>query len=63
MKIQNLLLNDTPVFSVGNYFYEKVVSEIIEFDDFYEVHYKDTKFVSRINKAFVVQVDLVEVDE
>lgn len=62
MKIKTLHTDERGVFNVGNSmnYSSKVVSEIKEYGEFYEVRYANSKLVSRINKSYVFQVDLTE---
>lgn len=62
MKIKTLHADEHGVFNIGNsiQYSSNVVSEIKEYDEFYEVRYSNSKLVSRINKSYVFQVDLTE---
>lgn len=65
MKIDRLFVRDGGQYWVG-YFSptsSMTISEINERADFYEIHYKNSKMISQVNKAFIYQVDLVEVDD
>ena len=62
MKIKTLHADEHGVFNIGNAIKHssRVVSEIKEYGEFYEVRYENSKLVSRINKSYVFQVDLTE---
>lgn len=62
MKIKTLYADELGVFNVGNAikYSREVVSEINEYDEFYEVRYENSNLVSRINKSYVSRVDLTE---
>lgn len=62
MKIKTLYADKYGFFNVGESILlsSRIVSEINEYDEFYEVRYSNSKLVSRINKSYVFQVDLTE---
>ena len=62
MKIIKLYADEDIVFNVGESvgLSSRIISEINEYDEFYEVRYSNSKLVSRINKSYVFQVDLTE---
>ena len=62
MKIKTLHADEHGVFNIGDAikYSSRVVSEIKEYGEFYEVRYANSKLVSRINKSYVFQVDLTE---
>lgn len=64
MKIRTLFAGKLGVFNIGDAvkYTSMTVSEINEYDEFYEVLYENSKLVSRINKSYVAQVDLEEVE-
>ncbi|MEC0099591.1 hypothetical protein P4621_26390 [Priestia aryabhattai] len=64
MKIIKLYADEDIVFNVGESvgFSSRIVSEINEYDEFYEVRYSNSKLVSHINKTYVFRVDLMEED-
>lgn len=62
MKIIKLYAYEDIVFNVGESvgLSSRVISEINEYDEFYEVRYSNSKLVSNINKTYVFRVDLME---
>ena len=62
MKIKTLYAEEHGVLNIGDTikYSSRVVSEIEEYGEFYEVRYANSKLVSRINKSYVFQVDLTE---
>ena len=64
MKIIRLYADEDIVFCVGESvgYSSGIVSEINEYDEFYEVQYSNSKLVSHINKTYVFRVDLMEED-
>lgn len=62
MKIKALHADKYGFFNVGESILlsSRIVSEINEYDEFYEVRYSNSKLISRINKSYVFQVDLME---
>lgn len=62
MKIKTLFADELGVFNIGDAikYSSSVVSEIKEYDEFYEVRYENSNLVSRINKSYVPRVDLTE---
>ncbi len=62
MKIKTLHADKYGFFNVGDSFLlsSRIVSEINEYDEFYEVRYSNSKLVSHINKTYVFRVDLME---
>lgn len=64
MKIKTLYADELGVFNVGNAakYSSRIVYEIKEYGEFYEVRYENSKLISRINKSYVLQVDLTEED-
>lgn len=62
MKIKALHADKCGFFNVGESILlsSRIVSEINEYDEFYEVRYANSKLVSHINKSYVFQVDLTE---
>lgn len=64
MKIKTLHADEHGVFNIGDAikYSSRVVSEINEYDEFYEVQYSNSKLVSHINKTYVFRVDLIEED-
>ena len=62
MKIIRIYADEDIAFNVGDSvgLSSRIISEINEYDEFYEVRYANSKLVSRINKSYVFQVDLTE---
>ncbi|WAX18101.1 hypothetical protein WC29P2_00026 [Weissella phage WC29P2] len=64
MKIIRLYADEDTAFNVGQSvgLSSRIISEINEYDEFYEVRYSNSKLVSHINKTYVFRVDLTEED-
>lgn len=62
MKIIRIYADEDTAFNVGQSvgLSSRVISEINEYDEFYEVRYSNSKLVSHINKTYVFRVDLTE---
>ena len=64
MKIIRIYADEDIAFNVGDSvgLSSRIISEINEYDEFYEVRYSNSKLVSHINKTYVFRVDLMEED-
>ena len=62
MKIIRIYADEDIAFNVGDSvgLSSRIISEINEYDEFYEVRYSNSKLVSHINKTYVFRVDLTE---
>ena len=62
MKIIRIYADEDTAFNVGESvgLSSRIISEINEYDEFYEVRYSNSKLVSHINKSYVFRVDLTE---
>lgn len=62
MKIIRIYADEDTAFNVGQSvgLSSRIISEINEYDEFYEVRYSNSKLVSHINKTYVLRVDLTE---
>lgn len=64
MKIIRIYADEDTAFNVGQSvgLSSRIISEINEYDEFYEVRYSNSKLVSHINKTYVFRVDLTDED-